>query len=150
MKSVEILLLKKIIHHLPVLQLVDDTNTTRKVMHYALKPGKDFLFEMLAPSVFHGLQKRNTRKLELLSLKWCSIKSDFPSTLMLMPGRSKPEPCVSLGLNKQSVVPARKVVGGEVSLGRILTQWYLRPSRLCWIVFYNPLKWMLLSSPKWF
>lgn len=33
-----------------VLQLVDDTNTTRKVMHYALKPGKNFfhLFDMLA------------------------------------------------------------------------------------------------------
>lgn len=26
----------------PVLQLMDDTNTTRKVMHYALKPGRCF------------------------------------------------------------------------------------------------------------
>lgn len=59
---------------------------------------------------------------------------------MLMPERSKPVPCVSLGLNKPSVVPARKVVGGEVSLGRILTQWYLPSQQTLLNCFLQPFK----------
>lgn len=80
-----------------VLQLVDDTNTTRKVMHYALKPGRCFFVWNLALdyyrpryvilSVLHDLQKQN--KIWLLSLKWCSIKSDFSSILMFITWKIK-------------------------------------------------------------
>ena len=48
MESVEMLSLKKNNTASSALQLVDDSNTTRKVMHYALKPGEILcLFEML-------------------------------------------------------------------------------------------------------
>ena len=89
MESVEMLSLRKNNTVSSALQLVDDSNTTRKVMHYALKPGEILcvclrccLWTIEWTKIFDTFRISWFRKRKHLS---SSLLHDVPSNLTFLP-----------------------------------------------------------------